>query len=553
MKDAASLILLCVAGAVSFLSQPMTSHPKTEFVAALVILAVLADFMLLTPWGETSTRVSPLVGLVLLFFGFWGFLAATSALLVGGLALCLRGKDHRALFADTIRSMGPLGAVSCTRLDLPEPFPTVALLLSFVFLSLWLEPRRYILRPSLLSLFCAPWLSLALYAQGMSAPWSLPLVLPLLLALSRGRDDAFPLLLRLRTALERSQEQAREESKKVQKLSVLLKAANLMAKSLESDGLRRALEQAARHSGAKTVKVVLPGESWSGPGQRIPLLDGAAHLCVEGGLTDTQRDHLSILARIFSTSWENVELHKQVVEALEETKRSQAKMVESSRMAAMGLLAAGIAHEVNTPLGAIQLSTELAEVYLEKKPEKVKKQLEAIFRATERAQKAVERTLYYVRPMGQEETELFAVAEVVEDALELLSHRIVRSQVSVQTDLAENITLHGERQSFFSLVFNLVLNAADAAVQSELSTVWVRCGATAESVVLEIEDSGPGIPEDQVEHIFEAFYTTKPSGEGTGLGLYLAQQAAGRFGGVLELRRGGQYGAVFRATLPRPS
>ena len=145
---------------------------------------------------------------------------------------------------------------------------------------------------------------------------------------------------------------------------------------------------------------------------------------------------------------------------------------------------------------------------------------------------------------------MFSLQEVVEDALELLSHRITRSQVSVETDLATGLELYGERQAFFTLVFNLVLNGAEAAQESEPYKVWVRTGATDSELVLEVEDSGSGVPEELRSKIFEAFFTTRPGGEGAGLGLHLAAEAAGLFGGRLMLYGRKQHGAVFRAVFP---
>lgn len=549
IKDALALVLLALGAALSYVKGPVLEVQQIS-ILTLGLLGFFCDAFLISPWGKLSSRLAPVVGLALLLQGGPGLLVAVVMLLVGNLFLTSQSKDNRAIMGDGIRTLGPLGAAACLHLPLPHPFPLLSVILAFVLASLLTEPRRFILRPTLFTLLCSPWLALALSYQSQNSAWSLPLAFPILIGLSRAKDDAFPLLVKLRKALQSSQEQTREESKKVQKFASLLKAANLMARTLESEGLRNALQKAALSTGATGVKVFLPGEP-SGGGFGIPLLEGKGKLAVSGRIDETQKDQLAILARIFSTSWENASLHLQVVEALAETKRSQAQMVESSRMAAMGLMAAGVAHEVNTPLGAICLATELAETYLEREPEKVQGQLESIFRATERAQKAVERILYYAKPMGQDNQEAFLVSEVVNDAMDLLSHRIARSQVHVERDLEEGLTLFGERQSFFSLLFNLALNATEAAQDSELSTLWIRSGSTESHIVVEIEDSGSGVSPENEQKIFEAFFTTRPSGEGTGLGLHLARQAAELFGGTLELRPRKAHGAIFRATLPK--
>lgn len=547
MKDGISALCLLAGLGAAYLLNDGTPSSNRLVPALFVFLILASDILLLTPVGKGASRVSTIVGLVLLLFGFSGQVLSVVAVGLGTLVLALAGNEVQSRAGDLIRSIAPMGAGAFLYIDLPKPFPEIAVCLGFLLISLAFEPRRYILRPSLLVLFCAPWLALAVKQQTLENPWVIPLVVPLLYALSRGRDESFPLLIRLSNALRISQARRLEESEKVKRLAVLLKAANRMAKTLDSTELEKLLRQAALDTGVEKAEV-----RWDGRHpQSVSLLDGEGALVVDGELSGLQKDQLVLLGKIFTTCWQKVELHRQVVEALEQTKQSQASMVESSRMAAMGLVTAGIAHEVNTPLGAIQLSAELAESQLGEESQKCKKHLKAILRATERAQKAVERTLYYARPMGSEEGERFSAKQVVEDALELLSHRITRSRVTVETDLDPEVHLFGERQAFFTLVFNLVLNGAEAAQESEPHCVWVRVGATEQEVVLEVEDSGPGVPDTHREKIFEAFFTTRPGGEGTGLGLHLARQAAEFFQGRLSLSKPREHGAIFRASFPK--
>ena len=546
VKDVVALICLVSGGAAGFFV-PAQPEPPVLLLGLLGFLTVLSDLTLVTPWGKASGRVSPILGLALLFFGRPGAVTAVVTVAAGSILLSASLTEKRGLVGDVVRTLAPLGAGGLLSLSLPAPFPGIGVCLGFLILSLLVEPRRFLLRPSLLTLFCAPWLSLAILSQASESPWAIPLIVPVLFALSRGKDEAFPALVRLRQALKHSQARRMEESEKVRRLAVLLKAANRMAQTFEEKELKRILYQACLESGVEEAKIELSGGCLE---EAIPLLDGKGSLNVKGDLTGLQRDQLVLLSKIFTTCWQKVELHNQVLEALEETRRSQAVMVESSRMAAIGLVAAGIAHEVNTPLGAIQLSAELVQSQLKPDDQRIEKHLQSILRATERAQKAVERTLFYARPMGTEEKETFSLQEVVEDALELLSHRISRSQISVETDLAAGLELYGERQAFFTLVFNLVLNGAEAAQEREPHKVWVRTGVTESELILEVEDSGSGVPENLQDKIFQAFFTTRAGGEGTGLGLHLAGEAAGLFGGRLILYGRRHHGAVFRAIFP---
>lgn len=547
MKDFLALLAF-LAGLGALAVDPLrpVAHSAVFFYA---FFALLFDAYLLTPWGRNSSRVAPLLVLALLLEGSGGLAAGAVSLLVGGLLLSVGGHTARKLGHDLARTLAPLASVWALRLSLPEPLPVLSLALGFVLLSLVFEPRRYALRPTLLTLFCAPWVALSGHALVQQAPWSVLFLVPLLAGLSRGRDESFPLLVRLRQALAMSQEMARTESQKARRFQHLLQSANAMAQTLEPEKLRRALVRAAEGAGASEVRVFLPGESPSGPG--LDLLEGRARLCFAAQADPSEQDQLAILARVFSTCWENAELHRRVLDALEETKRSQAQLVESSRLRAMGLMAAGVAHEVNTPLGAIQLSAELIEACLARKPEDVPKHLLSIERATERARKAVQRILYYARPIGEEQAEEFRLGEVVDDALDLLSHRVARTGVVVHSEVEESIVLMGERQAFFSFLFNLILNGVEATNEAKEPQVWLRAGRTAEKIVVEVEDNGPGVPPEIVSRIFEPFFTTRPSGEGTGLGLHLARGAVESFGGRLGLIQSRGRGAIFRAEFPR--
>ena len=532
-----------------FLGTDLTADGSRAQLLVLGLFCVFSDALLLSPWGKTSSRLAPILGLALIMEGPAGFMVASLAFLGGGTLLVLSGTERRKIAGDLLRTLAPLAALSAGSLSLPEPLPDLGLIFAYLFFSVALEPRRYSLRSTLLGLLCAPWLALACHSLGSEQAWTLLLLLPLLVGLSRGKDEAFPLLLKLRKALRQSQQQTKVESEKVRRFHHLLQAANLMARTLKPEDLRRALIKAAQNTGAENVQVFLPGEARQGsPG--LPLLGGKASLIFSGEPDQSQRDQLEILARVFSTCWENAELHQQVVVALEQTRRSQAQLVESSRLRAMGLMAAGVAHEVNTPLGAIQLSTELIEGCLSKQPGEIPKHLKSIERATERAQKAVERILYYARPLGEAQAENFSLNAVLDDALDLLSHRIDRSKTKVHLELAPELRLIGERQAFFSLLFNLILNAVDATHETEEPTLWLRAGATEQKIVVEVEDNGPGVPEDIRPQIFEAFFTTRASGEGSGLGLHIARQAAESFGGRLDLVPSRGRGAIFRAELP---
>lgn len=532
-------------------SQSTETNLEPGLLGLLFVLALGSEFVQLTPWGKGFARTLPLIG----FLGIAGgrettFLAAIS-ILVGSIALgALHGLNASDIIRDTIRSLAPMGSVLLLHQSLPQPLDKILTILVFVLFAVVYEPNCQHLRSTLNLTLAAPWIALAVEHQSKTQSWLIPFSLAAVVPLCIKDKDSHTAVERLKRALYLTRQHAQVQTEKAKKYSSVLRGAGLMSKCLEQNALISALEKSAESCGARQAKAEIPSTSPEQSGG-IPLLAGKGRLHFKGQADEATLERLQILARVFATCWENVSLHAQVVEALEETKRSQAQLVESNRLAAMGLVAAGVAHEVNSPLAALQLSTEIVESHFEENPEIAKKQLKAMFRAIDKARKAVERTLHYARPSDGENT-YFELSEVLDDALALLSHRISRSEVEVETELEQGLQLCGDSHAFFSLVFNLILNAVEATEQTPRpGQVLVRLGSSGTKIVLQIEDNGEGVPLELQDKIFEPFFTTRPLGEGTGLGLHLASRAASELGGQLSLHQSPGPGAVFRVDFCR--
>ena len=194
-------LLVWLAGGAFVMSQKSAQDVSSFNLMLLGLLVFFFDAVLITPWGKTSSRVAPLVALALLFYGTQGFVVATLALLAGGLLVCLSGRNKSKIPGDMFRSLGPLGAVAVTALQVPTVYARLGLILTFLVLCMLLEPRRYALRPTLLGLFCAPWLSLAIYHLSQEAPWSMVLIIPVLIGLSSGKPPRGPVTARRRRAV----------------------------------------------------------------------------------------------------------------------------------------------------------------------------------------------------------------------------------------------------------------------------------------------------------------------------------------------------------------
>ena len=219
----------------------------------------------------------------------------------------------------------------------------------------------------------------------------------------------------------------------------------------------------------------------------------------------------------------------------------------SEKMAAIGLLAAGVAHEVNTPLTGISSFTQML---LERsEPDDPRTQLlEKIERQTFRAAKIVNSLLNLARPSGGD-TGAVDLNAVIGDILSLLEHQFKLGHVQVRKDLAKpGVIVRGVEYKLQQVFLNLFLNARDAMPKGGWLTVATR--VEGDAAVIEVADTGVGIPADHLGRIYDPFFTTKPEGRGTGLGLSVTYGIVQEHGGSLTCDSQPGQGTRFRLVLP---
>lgn len=239
-------------------------------------------------------------------------------------------------------------------------------------------------------------------------------------------------------------------------------------------------------------------------------------------------------------------------EQMTQLQRQQQSLVQSEKLASVGRLAAGVAHEVGNPLQSIIGFTDI----LLEEPASADREdyLRRIQRESQRIHGILRELLDYSRP-GTEAREPVALAEVVEDARSLLGHTQRFRAVQVQTRGVESLPpVSANAARLVQVLVNLLLNAADAmkgegTVMLDGAVSVERDGA-GELVCLRVANTGPAISAQDRALIFDPFFTTKPAGEGTGLGLAVAQSIVESFGGRLVLEPTSE-GTCFAVTLPR--
>jgi two-component system NtrC family sensor kinase len=238
----------------------------------------------------------------------------------------------------------------------------------------------------------------------------------------------------------------------------------------------------------------------------------------------------------------SVVVYKDVTGEREVTRR----LFQAEKMAAVGQLAGGVAHEINNPLGGILAFAQIMSRE-QRSPEDLE-YLNLINDAAMRAKRIVESLLRFSRKPRDDERGGVNLCRVVEDALFLLHAQLEDREVEVVKDL-QPATAVGNANQLQQIVVNLVANAIQA--MDGRGTIELKTARSAEGrVELRVSDSGPGVPPEIAARVFEPFFTTKPEGKGTGLGLSICYRIAEEHGGSIRLERATQRGACFVVDLP---
>jgi two-component system, NtrC family, sensor kinase len=228
-----------------------------------------------------------------------------------------------------------------------------------------------------------------------------------------------------------------------------------------------------------------------------------------------------------------LELSKELAVAAA-VRAQEARLVQADKLATLGALGIGIAHEVATPLGVIVGRAEQLASRVEG-DERATRAVEAITQQADRIDKLVRALLALARG-GQTAFDRVAPAAIVADALELAKYRLDKRAVSLATRLEPDLPpVACDPKLFTQVIVNLLLNACDACEPG--GSVDLRVSSCGGRVAFAVVDDGPGISPENAERATEPFFTTKPPGEGTGLGLAIAREIVMHHNGALRLAK----------------
>lgn len=307
-------------------------------------------------------------------------------------------------------------------------------------------------------------------------------------------------------------------------------------------------------------------QEWSSGGLRwvvqpvSPRQDGGGALVIR--LSDDRRADNDLL-RLAAIPAAVIALRLGHDRELSRTRRElddiRAEMIEESKLAAVGRLAAGVAHELNTPLGAVL--TMVGSLSRNTRDPDTGRRLGIIREGVEKCKSIIEKLLVFSRgPVETEDGLTFSrfvrapmeLNRVVREAAELLSESLVEDGIKVTTELGDIPPIRANSTQWGQVITNLFANARDAFRGHPVNgpTITVRTLVDGNQILLEVQDNGPGIPAGLVGRIFDPFFTTKDIGKGTGLGLAIVREIVKKHDGTIDVQSKEGEGTTFRIRVP---
>jgi signal transduction histidine kinase len=275
------------------------------------------------------------------------------------------------------------------------------------------------------------------------------------------------------------------------------------------------------------------------------------------------RDNLEYLVeeRTEELKCSNEQLNSQKQE-LERTiiqlKNTQEQLIQTEKMATIGTLTAGVAHEINNPLNYIQaglyaLTSFLKKGILQSTTEEVQDQLDQILHGQ---QEGVVRIAKIVKNLntfsqkGMDDWSTCSVLSIIDNCLLILDHELTSRAITVDKQIENDISLDGVEAKFQQAFINLLTNAIQAIDSDGCITIKAWTKKAPQCAYIEITDNGKGIPNSQMNRIFDPFYTTKDPGEGIGIGLSIALSIIKEFKGTIDVKSTPGKGSTFRISFP---
>lgn len=235
---------------------------------------------------------------------------------------------------------------------------------------------------------------------------------------------------------------------------------------------------------------------------------------------------------MFGLNWD-VTAEVQLHQALD---LERAKSLHSAKLASLGEISAGIAHEINNPLAIISANISLLQKFRADET-KFESKLVAIQKSTLRIEKIVKALRKFSRTSDQSSLKMERLLDIVQESISLVDSRATHLSVNIGVEVDESLMIECDHLEIEQVLINLLNNAIDAVKSLETRWVLIRASAELNDIVLHVMDSGSGISPDIEEKLFQPFFTTKQVGEGTGLGLSISKGILDQHGAEISLNR----------------
>jgi PAS domain S-box-containing protein len=342
-------------------------------------------------------------------------------------------------------------------------------------------------------------------------------------------------------------------------LTSVVESANDLIVSLDSEG-----EIATWNQTARRICGLMPEEVI---GRRLASLCAKEHradmeamveLAARGErVTDREMNLLDRAGRRIPIAWSCSPMHDEAGQAmgivavgrdLTERRRLEAQLIQSAKMASLGVMAGGIAHEIRNPLA---VSSAAVQLLLESPDDQeLREECAAkIYSGITRAAVIVENLLKFAHPSEAHRAPV-DIHQALKEALSLVRYQLVRSRISLEKDLNSQLpSVIGNRNLLQQVFSNLILNACNAMPDGGRLVVQTDLNAAGE-VEIRFIDTGCGIPRENLSHIFDPFFTTMPVGKGTGLGLSICYAIVEQHQGQIDVRSELGVGSTFVVRLP---
>ncbi|MBI4249276.1 MAG: response regulator [Elusimicrobia bacterium] len=258
---------------------------------------------------------------------------------------------------------------------------------------------------------------------------------------------------------------------------------------------------------------------------------------------------LTILGSQISQAVYNAKLYRRLQDKMTALEQAQAHLIQSEKLAAIGQLSAGVAHELNNPLTGILGFTQIL-LQDEEITAKQREDLEVIQSQSQRCRQIVQSLLQFSRKQNPHKEPLNAV-QVFNSVLKFVKYDVSKAGIELISELPETLPpIWGDSSQLQQVLLNILTNAMHALEGGESKKLILRAFTKSGRVVVEVEDNGRGIPEKHLSEIFDPFFTTKPIGQGTGLGLSISFGIMQEHQGSIQVKSEEGRGAKFILDFP---